>query len=480
MFGNVNVDYKPCKTKIQLDRASRYMLGELLEQELRGEVKTAPNLCWDMNCDRDIYSCDILTTRKLFGKRDSKNANLAFKMSISFSPDDNDKLTYEEAFNIAKEFAEKFFTGYQVMFAVHTDTPHKHVHFLVGNCHIETGKAYRRNQKDLQTMCEFFGEQCMKRGLIHSVRDEYYKSDSDRDKETFSERQMKAKGKETFKDELREVIRIECADLNNRTLEDVVNALMKHYHVECRVKGNTISYRHPNFTDKNGELVSGRGSNLGDKYTVKGINYELGKIQRGREDRDLTARTIIIDSAGGRRNIGENRSANGKTEAARAVSRTESNHETANRTAVFPGAEAEENRQRFYHKGNDEKRSGEDTQKLQSIPFITKAGGNDGENSGGIRKGTGAETSDSSGHRQYQNEGELFAGPVWGEHGRVKEGREGSADGISSASDVRSFDDLFREYEQRNGTSERKCKPQSEPTRDVRKNRRKRNTPDGR
>ena len=306
MFGNVNVDYKPCKTKIQLDRASRYMLGELLEQELRGEVKTAPNLCWDMNCDRDIYSCDILTTRKLFGKRDSKNANLAFKMSISFSPDDNDKLTYEEAFNIAKEFAEKFFTGYQVMFAVHTDTPHKHVHFLVGNCHIETGKAYRRNQKDLQTMCEFFGEQCMKRGLIHSVRDEYYKSDSDRDKETFSERQMKAKGKETFKDELREVIRIECADLNNRTLEDVVNALMKHYHVECRVKGNTISYRHPNFTDKNGELVSVRGSKLGDKYTVKGINYELGKIQRGREDRDLTARTIIIDSAGGRRNIGEN------------------------------------------------------------------------------------------------------------------------------------------------------------------------------
>ena len=46
-----------------------------------------------------------------------------------------------------------------------------------------------------------------------------------RDKDTFAERQMKARGKETFKDELREVIQIELSDPNNRTLEDVVHAL---------------------------------------------------------------------------------------------------------------------------------------------------------------------------------------------------------------------------------------------------------------
>ena len=163
MFGNVNVDYKPCKSFVQLDRASRYILGELPEQQQAGIIKTAPNLCWDMNCDHKIFSCDVLTTRKLFGKRDNKRTNLAFKMSLSFSPEDNDKLTYEEVFRIAKEFAEKFFMGYQVMFAVHTDTPHKHVHFLIGNCHIETGKAFRRSQKDLYNMCEFFGEQCRQR-----------------------------------------------------------------------------------------------------------------------------------------------------------------------------------------------------------------------------------------------------------------------------------------------------------------------------
>ncbi len=285
MYGNVNVDYRPCKSSAQLRRAADYLLGRQAEQIRKGVVKTEPNLYWSLNCDRDHFARDVLMTRELFGKKPVKNANLAYKMSISFSPEDNDKLTYKEAFRIAKAFAERFFQGYEVLFAVHTDTPHKHVHFLIGNCHIETGRAFRRNERDLIEMSGFFGTQCMQRGLIHSVRNDFYHHTTDkrRDKETFAERQMKARGKETFKDELREVIQIELSDPNNRTLEDVVHALMQHYHVECRVKGNTISYRHPNFTDKNGKPASVRGSKLGEQYTVKGIQYELNKIQRSKE-----------------------------------------------------------------------------------------------------------------------------------------------------------------------------------------------------
>jgi hypothetical protein len=287
MFGNVNVDYKPCKSSAQLRRAADYLLGRQTKQLKEGIVKTAPDLYWGINCDRDNFARDVLMTRKLFGKKPVKSANLAYKISISFSPEDNDKLTYKEAFRIAKAFAERFFQGYEVLFAVHTDTPHKHVHFLIGNCHIETGRAFRRNERDLREMSEFFGAQCMQRGLVHSVRQDYYNHDPEqhRDKETFAERQMKAGGKETFKDELREVIRTEVSDPNNRTLEDVVNALMRHYHVECRVRGNTISYRHPNYTDKNGKPASVRGSKLGEQYTVKGIEYELTEIQRSKEAR---------------------------------------------------------------------------------------------------------------------------------------------------------------------------------------------------
>ncbi|MBP3746337.1 MAG: relaxase/mobilization nuclease domain-containing protein [Ruminococcus sp.] len=427
MFGNVNVDYQPCKTAVQLQKAADYMLGRLPEQIRDGVVKTAPNLYWGINCDRDNYSRDVLMTRNLFGKRPNGKNNLAFKMSISFSPDDNDKLTYDEVFRIAKEFADKHFQGYEVLFAVHTDKPHKHVHFLVGNCHIETGRAYRRNQRDLYDMCEFFGEQCMKRGLTNSIRKDYFNDNPDRDKETFAERQMKAKGKETFKDELREVIQIELADPNNRTLEDVVNALMKHYHVECRVKGNTISYRHPNFTDKSGKLVSVRGSKLGDKYTVKGIKYELTKIWRGQE-------------------------------ADRAEVLTADNTRTTN--------QSQERGMGILLTGETPQRGGKVETEEQQSAFIT--GSAEGIRTGG-NSGTDADT--STGNRQHQGEGTSTVRSIGGEHSERQSGRESSSDGVSSSGDVRSFEELFREYEQRNGTSERKRPAKPEPARAVRKKR---------
>lgn len=408
MFGNVNVDYKPCKSKIQLERAANYILGKLPEQIQDGVVKTAPNLYWGMNCDSDNFARDILMTRNLFGKMPNGKTNLAFKMSISFSPDDNDKLTYDEVFSIAKEFAGKHFQGYEVLFAVHTDTPHKHVHFLIGNCHIETGKSYRRSQKDLYNMCEFFGERCNKRGLINSIREDFYNHnfDASRDKEKVGEYRMKAKGKETFKDELREVIQIELADSNNHTLEDVVNALMKHYNVKCRVKGNTISYRHPNFTNKNGELVSVRGSKLGEKYTVKGIEYELRKKQRG-------------------------------CSAERAEVRAGTENDLSVYTGIFENANAE--------KSAEEKHI-----------YIT-SGGTSGNTAAGIRS---AQPDDSG-----------FGAEIGYDFGGSQKGRASDFACGSDITDVPTFAELYDGYQRRNGEDSRKRTSKSEHSKAVRRKR---------
>lgn len=283
-FGNVNVAYTPCKSIGQLKSAALYMLGKKAEQVRNGTVKTSPELYTALGCNKDNFAKSILVTRKLNGKTYSRlkpNTILAHKLSISFHPDNNDKLTYETAFRIAKEFAEKFFysKGFEVLMAVHTDREHIHAHFLVSNCNMETGKSFRRNQRDLYEMSEFFGEQCLQHGLVNSVRNNFYNHDLDRqqDKLTFAEQQMRKRGAESFKDELREVIGIEIADPNNKTFDDVIRALAKHYNVECRVAGNTVSYRHPEYKDKNGKPVSVRGSRLGEIYTRKGIEYELTK-----------------------------------------------------------------------------------------------------------------------------------------------------------------------------------------------------------
>jgi hypothetical protein len=287
------------------------MLGKRHDQIKAGVVKTSPDLYSALGCNRDNFSNNILVTRKLHDKSYDKNKTddvIAHKMSISFHPNDNHKLNYRMAFEIARQFAEKFIAekGHEVLFAVHTDTPHKHVHFLVSNCNVNTGKAYRRNKKDLWDMSKFLAELCLERGLENSVREEFYNLDKEkqRDKITLPEKKMAERGVETFKEELREVVREEVANPVNRTFDDVVRSLRENYNVECRVAGNTISYRHPEYKNKNNELVSVRGSRLGDAFTWKGIEDGIIKKLNTRQseyisDADSRTATAGINSERG-------------------------------------------------------------------------------------------------------------------------------------------------------------------------------------
>lgn len=367
-FGNVNVDYKPCKSAGQLKAAVLYMLGKKPEQVRNGTVKTAHDLYDALGCNRDNFANSIIVTRKLNGKSYSKlkpNTILAHKLSISFHPDDNDKLTYREAYEIAREFAKKFMydKGFEVLFAVHTDREHIHAHFLISNCNFDTGKSYRRNQRDLYEMSEFFGEQCLKHELVNSVRDKFYNHDlnNQRDKETFAEQQMKKRGAETFKDELREVIQIELADPNNKTFDDVIQGLSEHYNVECRVAGNTVSYRHPEYKDKNGKPVSVRGSRLGELYTRKGIEYELTKKSNIR-----TAAYGLDEAAAGLEQfVSENSVASG-------TGQTRSGGQISSSAASGDNREAVQDFDRLYDRyrkraAEDERQSAEHTEPARAV-----------------------------------------------------------------------------------------------------------------
>ena len=279
-FGNVNVSYKPCKSVGALKAAAAYMLGRQKQQIEQGIKKTAEGLYTALGCDRDNFANNILVTRKLNGKSYSKhkeNTILAHKMSISFHPDDNVK--YKDAYKIAEDFAEHFIhsKGFEVLFAVHTDTPHVHVHFLISNCNMVTGKSYRRSQRDLYEMSEYFGKKCLEYGFTNSVRESFYNHDISRqkDKLTFGETQIHKRSEQSCKDDLREIVKIAVGKPGNKTFEDVIRFIQSEYGVKCRVAGNTVSYRHPMYLDKNGKPISIRGSRLGEAYTRKGIEYAL-------------------------------------------------------------------------------------------------------------------------------------------------------------------------------------------------------------
>ena len=295
VYGNVNVKYNPCKSIAQLKSATDYILGKRKEQIMDGVVKTRTELYSAFGCNRDNFANSLIITRKMHQKKYSRykpKEILAQKISISFHPDD--KLTYEEAYQIAEQFAQQFFwsKGYEVLFAVHTDTDHIHAHFLVSNCNQKNGKSFRRGPKELVEMSKYFGEQCIKKGLYHSVRDSFCNPSKEREEITFAEHQMKKRKRLSFKDEIKTYIRLVMNDETSRTVKDVVEMLEFIYGMDIRLKGKTISYALPYDLNKGGKTKAVRGSRLGKRFTVEGIEQYLREKERKRLDYQRMEREI--------------------------------------------------------------------------------------------------------------------------------------------------------------------------------------------
>ena len=204
VYGNVNVKYNPCKSIAQLKSAADYILGKRKEQIEAGIEKTSNELYNAFGCNRDNFANSLIITRKMHQKKYSRYKSkeiLAQKISISIHLEDSNKISYREAYKMAEQFAREFFwsKGYEVLFAVHTDTDHIHAHFLVSNCDQKDGSSFRRGPKELVEMSKYFGEQCMEYGLYNSVRDSFYSSNKEREEITFAEHQMKKRGKTTIR-----------------------------------------------------------------------------------------------------------------------------------------------------------------------------------------------------------------------------------------------------------------------------------------
>ena len=308
VYGNVNVNYSYCKSVAQLKSAADYILGTKKEQIKERIQKTRPDMYGAFGCNRDNFANSLLITRKMHDKKYSRYKQkdiLAHKMSISFHPDDNDKLTYEEADKIAREFAHKFFwsKGYEAMWAVHTDTEHIHVHFIVSNCNLKDGKSFRRGMPELKEMSQFFGEQCRERGLTHSVRNTFYNEERTQERKSFAECQMQKHDKLSFKEEIKTYVRLTMNSTETRTLEDVVEMLKKIYLMDIRLKGNTISYALPYHAGETGKAQAVRGSKLGSRFTVAGIRQymqekEQKQVEYRRTMKDIEEAKQYIDDYG--------------------------------------------------------------------------------------------------------------------------------------------------------------------------------------
>ena len=101
-----------------------------------------------------------MATKKSYGKTDGMNF---YQYVQSFSPEEN--ITPHQAHEIAIEFAEKAWTGYEVLVATHCDAQHIHSHFVINSVSFENGKKLRQNPNTLNSLRALSDEICRHHNL---------------------------------------------------------------------------------------------------------------------------------------------------------------------------------------------------------------------------------------------------------------------------------------------------------------------------
>ena len=121
-----------------------------------------------VNCDGENAFAEFLATRKSYKKTDGMNF---YQYVQSFSPEEN--ITPQKAYEVALEFAEKAWAGYEVLVATHCDAQHIHSHFVINSVSFENGKKLRQNPNTLKSLRALSDEICRHHNL--STLDPYSK-----------------------------------------------------------------------------------------------------------------------------------------------------------------------------------------------------------------------------------------------------------------------------------------------------------------
>lgn len=108
-----------------------------------------------INCDGENAFKEFMATKNSYGKTDGMKF---YQYVQSFSPEEN--ITPQKAHEVALEFAEKAWIGYEVLVATHCDAQHIHSHFVINSVSFENGKKLRQNPSTLKSLRALSDEIC--------------------------------------------------------------------------------------------------------------------------------------------------------------------------------------------------------------------------------------------------------------------------------------------------------------------------------
>ena len=86
----------------------------------------------------------------------------------------DEQITPDQALEFGKEFAEKWFSGFQTLVAVHKDKEHIHCHLVTNSVSYEDGRKLHNTKKDLERMKRLTNQMCRERGLTVAEKGKHF------------------------------------------------------------------------------------------------------------------------------------------------------------------------------------------------------------------------------------------------------------------------------------------------------------------
>ena len=150
--------------------AMRNCIEYVLRQDKTGELLTYVTgpYCHD-EINYDLVYRTFLEEKKMWNK---DTGRMYAHNIISWHKDE--QITPEQAFEFGKEFAEKWFSGFQTLVAVHKDKEHVHCHLVTNSVSYEDGRKLHNTRKDLERMKQLTNQMCRERGLTVAEKGKHF------------------------------------------------------------------------------------------------------------------------------------------------------------------------------------------------------------------------------------------------------------------------------------------------------------------
>ena len=148
------------KESRQNPSAMRAVINYCQQEYKTYDSKSKRKLVSGINCDCENSFYEFMATKKVHGK---DNGVFFYQYVQSFSP--MEKITPEQAHEVAMEFAEKAWSGHEVLVTTHCDARHIHSHFVINSVGYESGMKLRQSPSTLKRLRKLSDEICIAHGL---------------------------------------------------------------------------------------------------------------------------------------------------------------------------------------------------------------------------------------------------------------------------------------------------------------------------